>query len=152
MNRRQCPKDESQWARLKYHARWPAKQLAHRVDSQFLFQWTIDLTIGLPEVQIKEDAAIVTIARDRRVYFRIYRTTCNDLARAIQEAVRHGAERKVYVKADARANPPDGNRQRRVFDRSLGNATKHAFRWQDHSPIDCELELPRSVETTSPTS
>jgi len=51
MNRRQCPKDESQWARLKYHARWPAKQLAHRVDSQFLFQWTIDLTIDLPELQ-----------------------------------------------------------------------------------------------------
>ena len=23
----------------------------HRVDSQFLFQWTIDLTIGLPELQ-----------------------------------------------------------------------------------------------------
>jgi len=52
---------------------------------------------------VKEDAIIVTIARDGRVYFRNYRTTCNDLPRAIQEAVRHGAERKVYVKADARA-------------------------------------------------
>ncbi len=51
MNRGQCPKDESQWARPKYDARWHAKQLVHRVDSQFLFQWTIDLTIGLPELQ-----------------------------------------------------------------------------------------------------
>ena len=53
MNPGQCPKDESQWARPKYHARWPAKQLnlAHRVDSQFLFQRTIDPTIGLPELQ-----------------------------------------------------------------------------------------------------
>jgi len=55
----------------------------------------------------KEDAITVIIARDGTVYFRNYRTTFDDLPRAIEEAVRDGAERKVYVKAEARARYSD---------------------------------------------
>jgi biopolymer transport protein ExbD len=47
------------------------------------------------------------IARGGRVYFRNYRTTLDDLPRAIEEAVRDGSARKVYVKAEARARYSD---------------------------------------------
>jgi biopolymer transport protein TolR len=71
----------------------------------------VDLAIAshavpLPDAR-KEDAIIVMIARDGRVYFRNYRTTLDDLPHEIEEAVRDGAERKVYVKADARARYSD---------------------------------------------
>ncbi len=62
--------------------------------------------VPLPDAR-REDAIIVTIARDGRVYFRNYRTTLDDLPRAIEEAVRNGAERKLYVQADARARYSD---------------------------------------------
>ena len=71
----------------------------------------VDLAVARHAVPIrnavKENAIIVTIARDGSVYFRNYRTTYDDLPSVIQEAVRHGAERKVYVKADARARYSD---------------------------------------------
>lgn len=51
----------------------------------------------------REDAIKVTITNDGTVYFRNYRTTRDDLPRAIQEAVRDGAEAKVYIAIDARA-------------------------------------------------
>ena len=62
--------------------------------------------VPMPDAE-KEDAITVMIARDGRVYFRNYRTTLDDLPRAIEEAVRDGSERKVYVKADARARYSD---------------------------------------------
>jgi biopolymer transport protein TolR len=62
--------------------------------------------VPMPDAE-KEDAITVMIARDGRVYFRNYRTTLDDLSRAIKEAVRDGSERKVYVKADARARYSD---------------------------------------------
>jgi len=63
--------------------------------------------LPMPDAQ-KEDAITVMIARDGALYFRNYRTTFDDLPRAaIEEAVRDGAERKVYVKADARARYSD---------------------------------------------
>ena len=55
----------------------------------------------------REDAINVTITRDGKVYFRNYRTTCDDLPHAIQEAVRDGGEAKVYVAVDARARYSD---------------------------------------------
>jgi biopolymer transport protein TolR len=73
--------------------------------------WPVDLAaashaVAMPDAE-KEDAITVMIARDGTVYFRNYRTTPDDLPRAIAEAVRDGAERKVYVKADARARYSD---------------------------------------------
>jgi biopolymer transport protein TolR len=62
--------------------------------------------VPMPDAQ-KEDAITVMIARDGTVYFRNYRTTFDDLPRAIEEAVRDGSERKVYAKADARARYSD---------------------------------------------
>jgi len=41
------------------------------------------------------------------VYFRNYRTTAADLPQTIEKALRDGAERKVYIKADARARYSD---------------------------------------------
>ena len=62
--------------------------------------------VPMPDAE-KEDAITVMIARGGRVYFRNYRTTLDDLPRAIEEAVRDGSARKVYVKADARARYSD---------------------------------------------
>jgi biopolymer transport protein ExbD len=58
--------------------------------------------VPMPDAQ-KDDAIIVWIARDGTVYFRNYKTTLDEIPGAIEEAVRDGAEHKVYVKADARA-------------------------------------------------
>lgn len=73
--------------------------------------FSVDLAVAshavpLPDAR-KEDAILVMIARDGRVYFRNYRTTLDDLPGAIEEAVRDGAERKVYLNADARARYSD---------------------------------------------
>ncbi len=58
--------------------------------------------VPLPDAR-QEDAIIVGITRDGTVYFRNYKTTLDDLPGAIKGAVRDGAKRKVYIKADARA-------------------------------------------------
>jgi len=63
-------------------------------------------SVPLPEAR-QEDAIIVTIVRDGRVFFRNYKTTLDDLPGAIKGAVRDGAKRKVYIKADARARYAD---------------------------------------------
>ena len=63
-------------------------------------------SVPLPDAR-QEDAIIVVVTRDGTVYFRNYKTTLNDLPGAIKGAVREGARRKVYVRADARARYAD---------------------------------------------
>jgi biopolymer transport protein ExbD len=63
-------------------------------------------SLSLPNAN-KEDAIVVAVMRDGAVYFRNSKTTCELLPDAIRQAVRDGAERKVYVKADARARYVD---------------------------------------------
>jgi biopolymer transport protein TolR len=63
-------------------------------------------SVPLPHA-LAEDALIVGITRDGMVYFLNHRTTAKDLTPAIKKALRDGAERKVYVKADARTRYSD---------------------------------------------
>lgn len=51
----------------------------------------------------REDAIVIGIERDGKVFFRTDRTSPEDLPVKIREALRRGAENKVYIKADARA-------------------------------------------------
>jgi len=55
----------------------------------------------------KEDAVLITITRDGRVFFRNHPIVRADLENEIREGVRHGAEKKVYLVVDARAKYGD---------------------------------------------
>ncbi|MGD0508783.1 MAG: biopolymer transporter ExbD [Terriglobales bacterium] len=51
----------------------------------------------------REDAMIVAITRDDRVFFRGERISPDQLPARIRESVNHGSENKVYIGADAHA-------------------------------------------------
>ena len=50
----------------------------------------------------REDALIVSILRDRTMYFGKDKTRPSDLPAQIREGVASGAEKKIYIRADAR--------------------------------------------------
>ena len=52
---------------------------------------------------LREDAIIVTIFRDSRVVFANQIVTSDQLPALILESLKDGSERKVYIRADARA-------------------------------------------------
>src|SRR5579863_1249435 len=56
---------------------------------------------------LREDALEVGITRDGSIYFRNTRISLADLPGALRESVRNGAEKTVYVKADARVKYGD---------------------------------------------
>jgi biopolymer transport protein ExbD len=56
---------------------------------------------------IREDAQIVSIARDGKIYFGHTPMVAEDLPDQIRERLQNGAERKVYLRADARAKYGD---------------------------------------------
>jgi biopolymer transport protein ExbD/biopolymer transport protein TolR len=56
---------------------------------------------------LREDAMLVAVTRDGRILFGTYQMQYPDLPLAIRDSVRHGSERKVYLKADARAKYGD---------------------------------------------
>ena len=56
---------------------------------------------------LREDAIIVTVARDGSVFCCGTKVLPQDLPELIRDAYKNGAERKVYVKADARAKYSD---------------------------------------------
>jgi biopolymer transport protein ExbD len=66
--------------------------------------------IDLPKVNhpvqmpnaMREDALAIGIMRDGKIFFGGDRTTAAQLPAKIEERLRHGAERKVYIHADAR--------------------------------------------------
>ncbi len=49
------------------------------------------------------NAMIAVVARDGRIYFGREQVSANELPAKIRERLNGGAERKVYIKADARA-------------------------------------------------
>src|SRR6266851_1607602 len=51
----------------------------------------------------REDAMIVAITRDDRIFFRTDRVAPDQLPAKIQQSLSQGSERKVYIRADARA-------------------------------------------------
>jgi|ERR1700687_5675912 len=50
----------------------------------------------------REDALTVVILRDGSIYFGKGRTKAGDLPEQIREAVGRGAEKKIYIRGDAR--------------------------------------------------
>src|SRR5258706_10666120 len=56
---------------------------------------------------LREDALEVVITRDGSIYFRERRIALEDLPNEIQEGLQNGAERKIYIKVDARAKYAD---------------------------------------------
>jgi biopolymer transport protein TolR len=53
---------------------------------------------------LREDALLVAVQRDGKVFFGNDVVPTEGLAAMIKERLSHGAERKVYIRADARAN------------------------------------------------
>lgn len=51
----------------------------------------------------REDAMVVAVQRDGRVWLGNDRLSPDQLPTRIRQAVSHGAERKIYIRADARA-------------------------------------------------
>ncbi len=58
--------------------------------------------VSMPHAN-REDALVITVSRDDKVFFRNDPVRLDDLPARILEGVKQGAEKKVYIKADARA-------------------------------------------------
>ncbi len=56
---------------------------------------------------MRENALSVGVMRDARIYFRNVPISAEDLPDQIREGLRNGAEKKVYLRADARARYGD---------------------------------------------
>ena len=69
------------------------------------------MPVDLPKVSMptemtgadREDALVVAITRDGKVWFDTEQVTAENLTTAIRRRVSRGAERKVYIRADMRA-------------------------------------------------
>jgi biopolymer transport protein ExbD len=57
----------------------------------------------------REDAIWITLTRDGSIYFQNSRAVSSELPRKIRDAVLNGAERRIYLKVDARAKYGDMN-------------------------------------------
>ncbi|HKV62213.1 MAG TPA: biopolymer transporter ExbD [Candidatus Acidoferrum sp.] len=69
--------------------------------------WSVDLPQSryaspMPRA-VREDAQIVSVMRDGQIYYRNVRVMADDLPEKIRESVKGGADRKIYLRADARA-------------------------------------------------
>jgi len=53
---------------------------------------------------LREDALLVAVQRDGRIWFDRSQIAPENLSTAIRDRVRHGAEPKVYIRADLRVN------------------------------------------------
>jgi biopolymer transport protein TolR len=56
---------------------------------------------------LKEDAINIVVTRDGQIYFRNTKMLFEDLPDQIEQKVHTGSERKVYLRADARAHYGD---------------------------------------------
>ena|SRR2546425_7414809 len=56
---------------------------------------------------VREDAQMVSVTRDGRIYYRNLQITADALPDQIRESVRNGADRKIYIRADAWAKYGD---------------------------------------------
>lgn len=56
---------------------------------------------------VKDDAMLVSVRRDGRVYFGNAQIALGDLPEKVRESVRAGAEKRVHVLADSRAKYGD---------------------------------------------
>ena len=74
---------------------------------------------------MREYAIEIFVTRDGAVYFRHDPISLSDLASAVQEAVRGGAEKKIYISADKRAK--NGDVERVVDELRRAGITEIAF-------------------------
>lgn len=81
---------------------WLADEMYGHSRSGSLYLAKVDKPTPMRKV-MKEDAMIVSIARDGNVYFGSFKVRPEALLAGISESVRNGSERKVYIQADARA-------------------------------------------------
>jgi biopolymer transport protein TolR len=58
-------------------------------------------SIEMPQAK-REDASMVSIMRDGKIFFRNERVTVAELPPKIDGLLSHGGEKKVYIQADAR--------------------------------------------------
>jgi len=69
---------------------------------------SVDLPHAVNDVSqpgaLRDDAIHIVVARDGVVYYGNVRVRTEDLANAIRMSLRVGAERKIYLEADMRAN------------------------------------------------
>ena len=56
---------------------------------------------------VREDALSVAVTRDGKIYFRNVPISAKNLPDKIREGLKNGAEKKVYLRADARARYGD---------------------------------------------
>lgn len=56
---------------------------------------------------LREDAMQVDVTRDGRVFFRNHQVNAKDLPNEIREGIRAGAEKRIYLAADARVKYGD---------------------------------------------
>jgi biopolymer transport protein ExbD len=73
--------------------------------------WALDLArtdhaAAMPSAR-REDAILISVYRDGNIFFGTHQIRSDDLPASIRESVRHGSERKVYLKVDARAKYAD---------------------------------------------
>ena len=121
--------------RLRYHGwtktavKWP-NRIHSRVDAYPLVGLAVTLlvifmvcppmvtpgsTVDLPQTwyagpmprAAREDALSVGVTRDAKIYFRNIAISAAELPDKIREGLKNGAERKVYIRADARARYGD---------------------------------------------
>jgi biopolymer transport protein TolR len=81
--------------------------MAPSVWSPDLPSWGVDLPrVNHPRVMrfaLREDAITVGVTRDGKLYFGNDQIDPNELPERIRRSIGRGAERKVYIRADARA-------------------------------------------------
>ena len=56
---------------------------------------------------LREDAIKIMLTKDGSIYFRYQKVVGEDLPQRIRDSIQGGAERKVYLAADARARYSD---------------------------------------------
>jgi biopolymer transport protein ExbD len=56
---------------------------------------------------LREDAMLVAVTRDGNIFLGTHQMQDRDLPLAIQDSLRHGSEKKVYLKVDTRAKYGD---------------------------------------------
>jgi len=59
-------------------------------------------SVGMPGAN-RDDAMVVAVQRDGRVWLGYHELSLDQLPTSIREAVSHGSERKMYIRADRRA-------------------------------------------------
>jgi biopolymer transport protein ExbD/biopolymer transport protein TolR len=56
---------------------------------------------------MRDDAQLVMVMRDGRIYLRNYGVTAGSLADGLRENLKRGSERRVYLRVDTRARYDD---------------------------------------------